>query len=96
MYLVILKYLLFSIYYVILALLTIVTALNTKTLRHKYKFDSLPIIAIIYMFHVYVCLALMRGGLYLLAPTSLLLFPVVVHCYKLQIVGVTGTRNKFS
>jgi len=90
-YILILKYLLFSIYYVFLALLVIVTVLNTKTLRFKYKFDSLPIVAVLYIFHLYVTMALMKGGIYLLAPTTLILFPIVVHCYKIQIVGVTGS-----
>jgi len=33
----------------------------------------------------------MKGGLYLLVPSTLVMVPIVLQCYKIQIVGVTGS-----
>ncbi len=90
------KALLFAIYYALLFIVVLVVMLNTKKIRFKYKFDSLPIVALLYMFHLYVCLGPMKGGLYLLAPSTLLMAPIVLQCYKIQIVGVTGKLNKMT
>jgi len=86
----VLKCLTFPIYMLLMIILVFVTVLNTKRLRLRYNFDSLPILMGLYILHVYFVLGIIKGGIYLLAPSSLLLIPIVLNFYKVQVIGITG------
>jgi hypothetical protein len=74
--------------FIILGILFI--AINSKKIRRKYKFDTLPIYLVIYIINVCFVLGLLKGGVVMLILTTALMVLPIMKVANVQVIGITG------
>jgi len=83
-------WILYPIYFLLALVFIILIALNTKKIRRKYNFDTLPIYLVLYLFNVFIVLGLLKAGIIGLLITTLVMLYVIVKTSNVQIIGITG------